>query len=279
MIKVLLFVLVMHVIQESSCAKILAIVPVPSYSHQLFFRPIWKELSKRGHELTLLTTDPMDNPPQNIKQIDWSSAYELRHNKHNITKVVQENEYNIPKILASYQAMLNEIVDQELSHRDVQILLKNESEHFDLLMVEYHHPVLYAFSERFKCPYIGISSMEIANYYHKTLGNPIHPVLYPEILLPFERDLNFNERLLSTLYVIYGIYRKLSYANNIEDEMAKKYFGENLPPLKTILRKVSMVFININPVFNVRPLGPGFVSIGGGIHMEKSKPLPEVKIF
>ncbi|KAJ8981307.1 hypothetical protein NQ317_004045 [Molorchus minor] len=48
--------------------------------------------------------------------------------------------------ISVYQAMLNEIVDEELSHPDVQTLLKNESEHFDLLLVEYLHPTLYAFS-------------------------------------------------------------------------------------------------------------------------------------
>lgn len=267
-------------VQENGCARILAVVPVPSYSHQLFFRPIWKELSRRGHEVTLLTTDPMPDAPHNIKQIDWGFAYDLRHNKHNITEVVQRNEYNIPKILTSYEAMMNEIVDRELAQPEVRRLLEDREEHFDLLMVEYHHPVLFAFSARFKCPYIALSSMEIANFYHKTMGNPVHPVLYPEILLPFERDLKFLERLLSTLYVMWGIVHKKKYSDgsSAEERMVGKYFGEEALPLNGIIKNVSMVFVNAHPVFNVRPLSPGFVRIGGGMHMGEAKPLPQVNI-
>ncbi|XP_018561622.1 UDP-glucuronosyltransferase 2B31 [Anoplophora glabripennis] len=281
MLKELVYLLLVAFVREKTCARILAVVPVPSYSHQLFFRPLWKGLNARGHELTLMTTDPMPEAPNNIKQIDWSFAYDLRHNKHNITKVVQDNEYNLPKILASYQAMMNEIVDEELARPEVQALLNDENERFDLLMVEYFHPVMFAFSERFKCPYIALASMEIANFYHKALGNPIHPVLYPEILLPFERDLKFSERLLSTLYVIWGIvHKKYTYGSSVEELMAKKYFGEDLPSLQRITRNVSMVFVNTHPVFNVRPLGPGFVRIGGGMHLEEPKPLPEeLKMF
>ncbi|KAJ8959917.1 hypothetical protein NQ317_010522 [Molorchus minor] len=249
LIRLLLILLICYTIQETTCAKILAVVPVPSYSHQLFFRRIWKELGKRGHELTLLTTDPMQDNPENIRQINWSFTYALRHNKYNITKVVQDNEYNLPKILASYQAMLNEIVDEELSHPDIQTLLKNESEHFDLLLVEYLHPTLYAFSS-------GLSV---------------------QILLPFERDLSFKERLLSTLYSVYSIYKS---NDDVAEEIAKKHFGQDLPPLEIIIKNVSMVFLNTHPVFNVRPLGPGFIHIGGGIHLEDQNPLPkELKIF
>ncbi|KAJ8910847.1 hypothetical protein NQ315_015582 [Exocentrus adspersus] len=273
MLKEVIPILLVIYVQQSTCARILAIIPIPSYSHQLFFRPIWRELGRRGHEVTLLTTDLMPNASSNIRQIDWNFAYDLRHNKHNITKVVQDNEYNIPKILASYQAMLNEIVDEELARPEVQALIRNEDERFDLLMVEYYHPAMFAFAERFKCPYIGVASAEISNFYHKTMGNPIHPVLYPELLLPFERDLKFSERVLSTLYVIYQFIS--NHDSSLDDNIARKHFGEELPPLHQIIRNVSMVFVNTHPVFNVRPLGPGFVRIGGGIHVEPPKPLPK----
>ncbi|KAF5275158.1 hypothetical protein FQA39_LY18665 [Lamprigera yunnana] len=60
------------------CANILAIMPTPSYSHQVPFQPIWKELSLRGHQVTTITTDPVKDPSLvNLKEIDLSSAYPI----------------------------------------------------------------------------------------------------------------------------------------------------------------------------------------------------------
>lgn len=63
----------------SSCfgADILAIVPTASFSHQIPFRPLWRALAKRGHNITLVTTDPMRDPTlKNVKEIDMSYGYE-----------------------------------------------------------------------------------------------------------------------------------------------------------------------------------------------------------
>ncbi|KAJ8708784.1 hypothetical protein PYW08_010166 [Mythimna loreyi] len=44
---------------SSDAARILAVYPVPSISHQVTFRPITMELVKRGHEVVVITADPM----------------------------------------------------------------------------------------------------------------------------------------------------------------------------------------------------------------------------
>lgn len=43
-------------------AKILGILPTPSISHQLPFRLIMRALHARGHEITIITTDPIKVP-------------------------------------------------------------------------------------------------------------------------------------------------------------------------------------------------------------------------
>lgn len=43
-------------------ARILGIIPSPFYSHQIPFRAIWTALSRKGHEVVLVTTDPINNP-------------------------------------------------------------------------------------------------------------------------------------------------------------------------------------------------------------------------
>ncbi|KAI5633114.1 UDP-glucoronosyl and UDP-glucosyl transferase domain-containing protein [Phthorimaea operculella] len=43
---------------NSNGARILVYIPTPSISHQEPFRPLTQELAKRGHEVTVITTDP-----------------------------------------------------------------------------------------------------------------------------------------------------------------------------------------------------------------------------
>ncbi|XP_052741039.1 UDP-glucosyltransferase 2-like [Bicyclus anynana] len=68
------FVLYFYItIQYSETANILAIFPTPSISHQVVFRPLMHELVKRGHRVTIITTDPAFNEkqrPANLTEID-----------------------------------------------------------------------------------------------------------------------------------------------------------------------------------------------------------------
>lgn len=49
----------------------------PSISHQVIFQPIWKELSLRGHKVTVITPNPLKDPTlTNLTEIDISYMYE-----------------------------------------------------------------------------------------------------------------------------------------------------------------------------------------------------------
>jgi hypothetical protein len=41
------------------CARILGIFPSPSFSHQIVFQTIMKALVARGHQVTVISTDPL----------------------------------------------------------------------------------------------------------------------------------------------------------------------------------------------------------------------------
>lgn len=54
-------------------ARILAVFPTPSISHQVVFRPLTQELARRGHEVVVVTTDPAfpkGQAPLNLTEID-----------------------------------------------------------------------------------------------------------------------------------------------------------------------------------------------------------------
>lgn len=109
------------------------------------------------------------------------------------------------------------------------------------------------------------------------MGNFMHPIAYPDYIFPFTRNLNFLQRVVST--VVDGILSLYShFIYKAEDESVRKHFGDDVRPLSEIEKDVSMIFINVNPIFHqVRPAGPNTIRIGGGTHLKEPQPLPQVR--
>ncbi|KAG5885585.1 hypothetical protein JTB14_003783 [Gonioctena quinquepunctata] len=266
-------------IGSTAGARILAIVFSPSYSHQITFRPLWRALADRGHHITLLTTDPMRDPTQeNIREIDLSGSYgvmEKHGNSDILSKKRSETKY---KYLLELEILdvLDKVADWQLDQSEVKNLIGNRSETFDLLIVEVMKPIHMAFSERFNVPFIGVTSQEAPSRIHAILGNYMHPVLYPDQYFPFTQPLSLQHRLLSTLLYVFTWYYQYAWRYHEETRIARKHFGEGVRDLWEIERDMSMLFVNVNPFFqDVRPSGMNTIYLGGGMHIEKAKPLPK----
>lgn len=265
----------------SSChaANILAVMPIPSYSHQIVFRPLWRELSLRGHNVTLLTTDLMnDSSLVNLTEINWNFAYDLWNTKHKSGEMMRDYQTDLLSVANLFVGMMSDITDQELNHPEVQKLIANPETNFDLLIVENIYPSMIALSERFKCPYIAVAPLDVLGIVHEAVGNPTNPALYPDFMVPFTGVLNFFERLISSLFWIWIRYFFNNTVYPSVDVIMRKHLGDDIPSTYEINKKVSMLFINVNPVLhNIRPSVPTTIHFGGLTHIQKtSTPLPTV---
>lgn len=256
-------------------ARILGIALTPSFSHQVAFRPLWKELSLRGHQLVVLTTDPMNDPSlTNITEIDLHFSY-ADWNRDVVP--VMNNPKKADQMMEVMAVTVAKIVNEQLSYTEVQKLVKNESEYFDLLIAEIAVPLSVIFSEKFKCPYIGIMSMDVPTIIYNVVGNPVNPIASPDVNLPYSGKLNLFKRFGSVIHnllmghVINGYFSSL-------DEVIENHLGKGFPTLTSVLSKMSLLFVNTNPVLNqIKPLMPNVIQIGGGSHRQSSKALPKVR--
>ncbi|KAF2902530.1 hypothetical protein ILUMI_03653 [Ignelater luminosus] len=255
-------------------ARILGLVPTPSFSHQIVFRPLWRELSLRGHNVVVLTTDPMKDPTlTNLTEIDASSSYK-QWNEMNFNEL---SEKGFIRGMDKIVSFFNDVMEEQMQLPEVQNLLKNETEHFDVVMLEF--PILAPFAERFDCPIILMSSQDLPSLMYQALGNPSHPVLNPDIMLGFPDKLNFFQRLASSLFTVSMKFIYKYVIMPFLDTLIKKHFGNDYSPLEEILKRTSLMLVNTNVVFEPpRPLLPHIIQIGGGIHMTQAKPLPKKTI-
>nr|CAI5828525.1 unnamed protein product [Callosobruchus analis] len=138
-------------------ASILAVSPTASYSHQLAYQPLWRELSLRGHQVTVITTDPQKNDSlTNLTEIDTSYSYDI-YKKYDIVSVVSDDRMGLKEKGKIVIRIAREAQDAQLSSDVVQKLLHGNRK-FDLHMT---------FKERLSSFFFTVIYKLII--YHKTL--------------------------------------------------------------------------------------------------------------
>lgn len=146
-----------NIINQLNGARILAILHVPVYSHHVPFQPLWKELIKRGHELVLITCNPIPAiNSTNLRQIKFNvdlkylpNYAELRLNRKSFISFMKDDVF----------VTCLHIAARIFEHPEVKKLYAPDSkEKFDLIMIQMlATPALYAFADRFNAPIIGNS--------------------------------------------------------------------------------------------------------------------------
>ncbi|CAH1174139.1 unnamed protein product [Phaedon cochleariae] len=271
---------IMLVLDIIEGARILACVFSPSFSHQMVFRPLWRTLADRGHHLTLLTTDPMRDPTQkNIEEIDLSGSHAVMEDFGNSVIMSGGRSQGKPLFLVEFELLkaLNEVADWQLAQPDVKKIIKNESEYFDLLIVEVMNPVHMAFAERFKIPFIGVTPMDAPYRIHALMGNYLHPIAYPDHYLPVSTPLDFKGRLTSTLFNWFNWFLQYHWVYRRQTEIVKNHFGQQAKDLRELEKEMSLLLVNVNPMFHdVRPAGSNTIYMGASIHIkDTNKPMPK----
>jgi glucuronosyltransferase len=114
---------------------------------------------------------------------------------------------------------------------------------------------------------------------HKA-GNFDNPSYVPKHMTPFTQPLDFYQRLGNTLLSLYQAYVDTVPYTRHQNGLAKRFFGESLPPVEEIARNATLFLVNSNVLLDgVRPTLPAVVSIGGFHITTSHSPLPQVSIL
>lgn len=245
------------------CGQILGIFPTPFYSHQSVFQPIWQEISRRGHQVTVITTNPVKNQElTNLTEIDLSFTYKLVYEDHKMQTVIN-TESNLLTLMKHVFMVMNNMTAEQLKHPQVKQLIQSE-EMFDLMIVETHVPAWFGLAEKFKCPVIAITSMEATNHIKRMVGNLNNPVYTHHVNLPFGKDLSFWQRIVCVLFEIFDEFQTSYLLYPIQQKIIRTALDNPEINLYEIIRNVSLLFTNIIPGFNkVTTNLPSIIQING----------------
>ncbi|KAJ8959708.1 hypothetical protein NQ318_021900 [Aromia moschata] len=235
---------------SSSGANILAISPTPVYSHQTAFFELWTELSLRGHNLTLITTNPMNDPKlKNLTEINMKHTYDIMKG---VTSVINHmtNMWNTYEYIDNITLA---IFNEQIGQPKFQELLEGRG-NFDLVLVNFQHPQLLIFGKIYNCPTILIIMR------HKEI--PLTLQLISICCYPFQPPLNFYERLISIVFYLHNLYTVNYKLHPMRDNILNKYFNTSVT-VKKLVRDVDLVFLNTNPaIHGARTFGQATIEIG-----------------
>ncbi|KOB74102.1 UDP-glycosyltransferase UGT33D8 [Operophtera brumata] len=263
----------------SEAARILTVVPTPSISHQVVFRPLTQELAKRGHDVTIITTDPVfpkGQTPENLTEIDLHDmSYKVWRDTIFSSEITSGKSDDMFQQMRTFFPLMSKIFEKQMEHPDVKKIISNETQ-YDLLIIEAWVRPAMLFTHVFKnVPVILVSSLGGLGSIYDVIGAPSRPpLLYSTPLRQRIANLTLWDKVVE-LYNHYVFESIISNHDVADDKLIKRILGPDTPTIRELDENVHMLFLNVHPMWEMnRPVPPGVVYMGG-IHQKPSKELPK----
>ncbi|KAJ8714007.1 hypothetical protein PYW08_007627 [Mythimna loreyi] len=255
-------------------ASILALFSSLSYADHLVYRGYISRLANRGHTIILMTPFPghFQYPDSNkIVELDVSQDSEPFWDEFRMLMTNTEDYH--PRQNAMNEFMLKLVIAQ-LKSKQMTTLLINPNIDFELVITEADVPLLYAVAEIYKAPHIAITTTSGRIHQYESKGNPIHPILYPDVDSLNYRNLSRWERIseiyrhLQTRHEYYNTYLPIS------DAAAVTLLGLKRSLLE-VEYDIDLLFVASNPVLiGNRPSVPAVVYVDR-MHIKPGLSLPQ----
>ncbi|XP_013186737.2 UDP-glycosyltransferase UGT5 isoform X3 [Amyelois transitella] len=259
-------------------ARILVVIPTPSISHQVPIRPLTQELAKRGHDVVVITTDPIfskSTAPANFTEIDLHEiSYKLWREKVLTKAMTSGNPNDMEYQIDMMSNLLIDIFEVQMETEEVKTLINDKKRKFDLIFTESVSRPALLFSHVFKAPVIQISSF--LSFYNnlEVIGGHVHRILYPEITRQKINNITIWEKI-SEMYKQFKLDRVIDRCEVRQNAVIKKVLGPDAPTLSELYNNVDMLFLNAYPIWDSnRPVPPSVIYLGG-IHKMPQKALPK----
>lgn len=256
-----------------NCVDILAVFPTISKSHFVVFEPLLKELSKRGHNLTVISTFSQSKSVDNYTNID------VRLFRKFIESNFSVNDILTP--ISTSHVILEYIDSTEAVLKSPQVLaLTSSNASFDLVFHEmFLDDVFLGFAHKFSAPVIAFGSCYMFPWVVDRFQIPGNPSYVPIFGYGFPRKMSFLSRIQN---MVISVYKRAFYKFIIEPKssnIVQKYFGNTAPTVGDLVKNTSLYFVNTHSsFFGGQPYPPQVVDVSG-IHLKSVKPLQQVYKF
>ncbi|XP_067010963.2 UDP-glycosyltransferase UGT5 [Anabrus simplex] len=271
--------LLLLVVGGTQGAKILGLFPFPAKSHMISFSPLLQELAHRGHEVTVVSSFPLKNPPPNFKDIVLDDLFPKQDIDKMFSLQDQKSFYSILMFIAMGGSA---ICEQNLRQPNIQKLLADKDLHYDVIIFEsFFSECFFGVVHKMNAPVILISANTVTLWLGDPAGNPHTTSYIPDSIAAHRTDMTFKERLINSLNaVLYVGLRELVILPRQDAAMRRVLDDPTIPSVADIERNTSLMLLNTHFSMTFpRPFTPNTIDVGG-MHIKPPQKLPkELKKF
>nr|CAI5816849.1 unnamed protein product [Callosobruchus analis] len=245
---VLLIALILHVLCFVQCYKILVVFPMAAPSHYILGEAIARGLLEAGHDVTMVTSFAMKNPPKNGKYRDVLMTGFAEEHKNQVTmNLFQMGHMSVLTHMVAMNFIGNDYTRKTLGHPAMQKLIQS-GEKFDAMVIE-------QFVDGF-------------------VGNPSPPSYIPDWSVDYPIEMNLFQRTWNFI-----IKTAMHVNNQLVFYPGQKKIAEEFIPkgydYYSALYNVSLVLCNSHESTNQAvPMVSNMVHVGG-FHIKPPKKLPQ----
>ncbi|KAH8369060.1 hypothetical protein KR009_005594 [Drosophila setifemur] len=260
---------------EVQSSRILAVFPFPGRSQYIFAEQYLKELSQRGHNVTVINTFGSDKNEPNFRVIGAKKI-------HDLMAAFTGMMYNQPvspwATLTMTTEFINLLTTCIMDDPAVKDLLASD-ERFDLVLFEtVQNEALFGLAQHFGALTMGISSYGTDRHIDEMMGN-ISPLSYNPMLLSSRTErMGFEDRLWNVWDAsLLWLHKRIVHLPT-QRALLRKYFPEAKQSLEEIMDSFSLVLLGQHFSLSYpRPYLPNMIEVGG-LHLQqqrKVQPLPQ----
>ncbi|XP_060876406.1 UDP-glycosyltransferase UGT4-like isoform X1 [Metopolophium dirhodum] len=252
-------------------SNILVFMPMPFKSHVRGYQPLFEELSRRGHNVTVVSSYPQNRQITNYTDI---GPFISKDHERNVMEMMNMNFVTSALSVWDIGVKFSEV----LTHKSMVDFLQTNSVSFDLVMIETCcQEYTVALGHKFNAPVINLVPAMLWSTNSKWIHVPSTFSYIPNILLGITSDMSFTQRLKNTITGVLQLYvENYLYLPKMKEVMDTHFIykgWESRPSLEDMLNNVSLTLVNSHHAVGVsRPYLPGVIDVGG-MHIKESKSL------
>ncbi|KAK4876068.1 hypothetical protein RN001_012490 [Aquatica leii] len=253
-------------------ANILGLMYASTYSHYKVHHTLYKELSRRGHNVTLITGFKETNPIKNIRTILLEfDEPEIDAFKKMLSDSIKQNVFAQNRVHEDLSLIH---MERLFNHPEVLDLVKSNEKFDVVIMLENQNHAMKGFCHHFGAPCISVTPFAASRWSNPYMSNSGPPSFVPELFSHFHSNMNFYERFYnSLLYFVLRLHSHI-YAYSKQEALFKKMFP-NGTSLYDVMYNTSLMLINSHySIHSAVPYNPNMIEVGG-LHVEPPKALPK----
>lgn len=252
--------------------NILGVFPYEGRSHFFVFEPLLLELTRRGHNLTVISHFPQQKPIENYHDISLAGKSPILEGVIPLERSYR-NMIEISLFLVNFGIKNCKLM---LEDEGVQELWKSNYK-FDIVLVEqFNSDCPLGLAHKLGAPVVALTSHMLMPWHYNRFGARYNPSYMSSMFLEggtkpslFQRV----ERLVLDTY-LNTLYKY--YCQRVDQNTLARYF-DDVPSLEELGRNIKFMLLYQNAVLTGSNMFPDNVKQVGGYHIAKPKELPAVR--